>query len=96
MIVVGFEDPGAGVVPNDSPTLTKDGRQLVVQQVSSNGRKLISFDISTAFLQGDGDGRLLGLHRTPEMVEALGLGPEDQCQLVVRMEGWMPHIFDVG
>ena len=70
------------MVPNDSPTLTKDGRQLVVQQVSSNRWELISFDISTAFLQGEGDGRLLGLHPTPEMVEALGLGPEDQCQLV--------------
>ena len=82
LIVVGFEDPGVGVIPNDSPTLTKDGRQLVVQQVSSNRWELISFDISTAFLQGEGDGRLLGLHPTPEMVEALGLGPEDQCQLV--------------
>eukprot|EP00435_Cladocopium_sp_Y103_P018919 s1103_g4.t1 len=82
LIVVGYEDPGVGVVQNDSPTLSKDGRQLVVQQVSSHGWQLISFDVATAFLQGEGDGRLLGLHPTPELTEALGLEPGDQCQLV--------------
>ena len=82
LIVVGFEDPGVGIVQNDSPTLTKDGRQMVVQQVSSHKWQLISFDVATAFLQGEGDGRLLGLHPTPELTEALGLEPGDQCQLV--------------
>ncbi|CAL1129202.1 unnamed protein product [Cladocopium goreaui] len=82
LIVVGYEDPGVGVVQNDSPTLTKDGRQMVVQQVSSHGWELVSFDVSTAFLQGEGDGRLLGLHPTPELTEALGSEPGDQCQLV--------------
>ncbi|CAL1157602.1 unnamed protein product [Cladocopium goreaui] len=82
LIVVGYEDPGVGVVQNDSPTLTKDGRQMVVQQVSSHGWELVSFDVSTAFLQGEGDGRLLGLYPTPELTEALGLEPGDQCQLV--------------
>ena len=82
LVVVGFEDPGVGVVQNDSPTLSKDGRQMVIQQVSSHGWDLVSFDISTAFLHGDGDGRLLGLHPTPELAESLGMGEEDQCQLV--------------
>ncbi|CAL1146064.1 unnamed protein product [Cladocopium goreaui] len=82
LIVVGYEDPGVGVVQNDSPTLTKDGRQMVVQQVSSHGWELVSFDVSTVFLQGEGDGRLLGLYLTPELTEALGLEPGDQCQLV--------------
>ena len=82
LVVVGFEDPGVGIVQNDSPTLTKDGRQLVVQQVSSHGWDLISFDISTAFLHGEGDGRLLGIHPPPELAEALGMAEGDQCQLV--------------
>ena len=82
MVVVGFEDPGVGVVQNDSPTLTKDCRQMVVQQVSSRGWDLVSFDISTAFLHGDGDGRLLGIHPPPELAESLGMKEGDQCELV--------------
>ena len=82
LVVVGFEDPGIGVVQNDSPTLSKDGRQMVVQQVSSHGWDLISFDISTAFLHGEGDGRLLGIHPPSELAEALGMAEGDQCQLM--------------
>ena len=82
LVVVGFEDPGVGVVQNDSPTLSKDGRQMVVQQVSSHGWDLLSFDISTAFLHGDGDGRLLGIHPPPELAEALEIREGEQCQLV--------------
>ena len=82
LVVVGFEDPGVGVVQTDSPTLTKDGRLMVVQQVSSRGWGLVSFDISTAFLDGDGDGRLLGIHPPPELAESLRMKEGDQCELV--------------
>lgn len=41
LVVIGFEDPGVGVVANDSPTLSKDGRQTIIQQVCSYGRRLI-------------------------------------------------------
>ena len=82
LVVVGFEDPGVGIVQNDSPTLTKDGRQMIVQQVSSYGWDLISFDVSTAFLHGKGDGRLLGIHPPGELAEALGIGESEQCELV--------------
>eukprot|EP00435_Cladocopium_sp_Y103_P000139 s3655_g1.t1 len=81
LVVIGYEDPDIDVVKNDAPTLTKDGRQCVLQQVSSYRWPLISFDISTAFLHGRGDGRNLGLHPTPEIREALEMGPEDQCSL---------------
>jgi hypothetical protein len=81
LVVIGYEDPDIDVVKNDAPTLTKDGRQCVLQQVSSHHWPLISFDISTAFLHGKGDGRTLGLHPTAEMREALEMGPEDQCAL---------------
>ena len=81
LVVIGFEDPDVSTIANDSPTLTKDGRQIVLQQVSSHQWPLISFDISTAFLHGKGDGRNLGLHPTPEIREALGMSSSDQCAL---------------
>ena len=72
LVVIGFEDPDLSTISNDSPTLTKDGRQVVLQQVSSHQWPLISFDISTAFLHGKGDGRNLGIHPPPDIREALG------------------------
>jgi hypothetical protein len=81
LVVIGFEDPQVDTVKNDAPTLTKDGRQVVLQQVSSHRWPLVSFDISTAFLHGKGDGRNLGLHPTPEIREALQMGESDQCAL---------------
>jgi hypothetical protein len=61
-VVLGFEDPDLQQIPNDAPTLSKDGRQLLLQQVASRRWRLINFDISTAFLKGQGDGRPLGVH----------------------------------
>ena len=82
LVVLGFEDPDLDSVPNDAPTLSKDGRQLILQKISSNRWRLCSFDISTAFLHGKGDGRLLGIQAPPEIKEALALGPGDDCELV--------------
>ena len=81
LVVLGFEDPELSTIPNDAPTLGKDARQLIVQQVVSRGWKLINFDISTAFLQGKGDGRKLGIRPPPELRQALRMGPTDQCLL---------------
>ena len=81
-MVVGFEDPDIGEISSDAPTLTKDGRQMVLQLVSSNRWELISFDVSTAFLRGDGDGRLLGIHPPPELAEALEMSDSDRCELL--------------
>ena len=82
LVVLGFEDPDIDHVANDAPTLSKDGRQLLLQKICSNRWKLCSFDISTAFLHGKGDGRLLGIQAPPELQEALSMGPQDQCELV--------------
>ena len=81
LIVIGYEDPDIDSIANDAPTLTKDGRMMVLQATASHRWELVSFDISTAFLHGKGDGRLLGLHPTPEIREALHMSPSDQCQL---------------
>eukprot|EP00435_Cladocopium_sp_Y103_P038988 s374_g10.t1 len=81
LVILGYEDPDIGVVPNDAPTLSKDGKQLILQKVSSNGWQLLNFDISTAFLKGEGDGRALGIHAPAEISKALGLQEGEQCGL---------------
>ena len=81
LVVLGFEDPDLQTVPNDAPTLGKDARQLLLQKVVSNRWRLINFDISSAFLQGQGDGRLLGVKPPEEIQKALGMKRGDQCQL---------------
>ena len=81
LVIIGFEDPGIDSVTNDAPTLTKDGRMAVLQTVASNRWELVSFDVSTAFLHGKGDGRELGIHPPPELREALEIGEQDQCAL---------------
>ena len=81
IVVLGFEDPGIGKIPSDAPTLGKDARQLLLQQVASRGWRLVNFDISTAFLRGESDGRPLGLHAPVEIQKALQMRPGDQCSL---------------
>eukprot|EP00435_Cladocopium_sp_Y103_P032161 s399_g8.t1 len=81
LVILGFEDPDISVVPNDAPTLSKDGKQLIIQKVTSNRWPLLNFDISTAFLKGEGDGRPLGIHPPEEISTALSLKPGEQCGL---------------
>eukprot|EP00435_Cladocopium_sp_Y103_P052633 s419_g16.t1 len=81
LVVLGFEDPGIQAIPNDAPTLSKDGKQLLLQQVSSRKWRLINFDISTAFLKGQGDGRPLGIHPPEEVRTGLGMKEGEQCAL---------------
>ena len=81
LVVLGFEDPDISSIPNDAPTLGKDARQLLLQKVASNRWRLINFDISTAFLQGQGDGRQLGIHPPEELRKALNMKGTEQCML---------------
>lgn len=81
LVILGFEDPDISTVTNDAPTLSKDGKQLTLQKVASNKWSLLNFDISTAFLKGEGDGRPLGIHPPPENYDALKLQPGEQCGL---------------
>ena len=78
---MGYTDPDLSTVPNDAPTLSKDGRMVLLQNVSARGWSLINFDVSTAFLKGEGDGRRLGLDVPPELSKALEMRPGDQCLL---------------
>ena len=82
LVVLGFEDPQISSISADAPTLSKDGKQLILQQVASRGWRLINFDISTAFWKGAGEGRKLGLHAPKELRNAIGMEPGDQCSLI--------------
>ena len=82
LVIRGFEDPELSSIAADAPTLSKDGKQLILQQVASRGWRLINFDISTAFLKGAGDGRKLGIHAPPELKRAIGLQNDEQCGLL--------------
>ena len=81
LVVLGFEDPGLSEIPRDAPTLSKDGRQLLLQMIASQQWGLLNFDISTAFLKGQGDGRALGLHAPKELQKAIGMKEPEQCLL---------------
>ena len=81
LVVLGFTDPGISHIPNDAPTLSKDGRMLIVQTIASRKWELISVDVATAFLKGQGDGRNLGIQAPEELTKALKMSPTDQCQL---------------
>lgn len=74
-VIVGYEDPRMDTVSTDAPTLTKNGRMTVLQAVASRRWELLRFDISTAFLHGRGDGRMLGIYPPPELREFSGHGP---------------------
>ena len=81
LVVLGFEDPDLSDIPNDAPTLGKDARQLLLQKIASNRWKLVNFDVSTAFLQGQGDGRKIGILPPVELKRALKMQAGDQCLL---------------
>ena len=52
LVVLGYQDPKLTEVVRDAPTLSKEGRALVLQTIASSRVELSSFDIKTAFLRG--------------------------------------------
>ena len=52
LVVLGYQDPSLTEVLRDAPTLTREGRNIILQCVASNMWTLCSFDITTAFLRG--------------------------------------------
>ena len=81
LVVRGFEDPDAATVSTESPTLSRDGRMVILQEVSSRGWNLQSFDIKTAFLRGRADERQLAMQPVPELQKMLNLRANEVCLL---------------
>ncbi|CAE7822632.1 GIP, partial [Symbiodinium sp. KB8] len=55
LVVLGYQDPKLTEVSRDAPTLSKEGRSIVLQTIASRRFQLSSFDIKTAFLRGKAD-----------------------------------------
>ena len=53
LVAKGFTDPDLLTIRAEAPTLSKLGRQLLLQLICSSKFKIEVGDVSTAFLQGD-------------------------------------------
>ncbi|CAE7260810.1 GIP, partial [Symbiodinium necroappetens] len=88
LVVLGFQDPKLVDVMRDAPTLSKEGRALVLQTISSMKYELSSFDIKTAFLRGKADeNNPLAMEPPRELRQALGLQEDEVCQLLGNAYG---------
>ena len=76
LVIRGFQDPEVGIVSTESPTLSRDGRMMILQTVSSKHWDIQSFDIKTAFLRGRSDQRELAIYPVKEFQEMLSLSQE--------------------
>ena len=75
-------------VARDSPTLTREGRNTVLQTIASKKWDLSSFDIKTAFLRGQSDkDNPLAMEPPPELRQKLGLTADQVCALVGNAYG---------
>ena len=88
LVVLGFQDPNLTEVQRDAPTLTKEGRNTILQMISSFQWELSSFDIKTAFLRGKADeNNPLAMEPPPELRKKLQLQDNQVCQLVGNAYG---------
>ena len=88
LVVLGFQDPKLCEVARDSPTLTREGRNTVLQTISSRRWELASFDIKTAFLRGQSDkNNPLAMEPPPELRKKLNLSQDQVCSLVGNAYG---------
>ena len=72
LVAKGFQDPEAEFIRTDSPTCSKEGLRIALAVMTSNGWKLNSMDIETAFLQGNNFKRNVYLEPPPEANVAKG------------------------
>ena len=88
LVVLGFQDPKLVEVLRDAPTLSREGRALVLQTIASKKFRLGSFDIKTAFLRGKADeNNPLAMDPPPEFRRALNLKDSEVCQLLGNAYG---------
>ena len=88
LVVLGFQDPKLVEVMRDAPTLSREGRAIVLQSVASAKFTLTSFDIKTAFLRGKADANNpLAMEPPPELRQALNLKDSEVCQLLGNAYG---------
>ena len=81
LVIRGFQDPEVGIVSTESPTLSRDGRMMILQTVSSLHWPVQAFDIKTAFLRGRSDERELAMEPVEEFKSMLQLSNEHVLKL---------------
>ena len=82
LVCLGFQDPYLGKEKTSAPTLTKRGKQLLLQIIVQREWTLLKGDVTAAFLQGRALTKNKYCLAPPELAEALGL-PEGER--VVRL-----------
>ncbi|CAE7909075.1 RE2, partial [Symbiodinium sp. KB8] len=88
LVVLGFQDPKLVDVLRDAPTLSKEGRALVLQTIASCKFQLGSFDIKTAFLRGKADeSNPLAMEPPKELRRLLNMRDDEVCQLLGNAYG---------
>ena len=88
LVVLGFMDPSLDSLQRDSPTMSRLSRMMVLQLRASKQWTLFSFDIRTAFLQGQPQkDRLLAIQPVPELSKALHLKGHEICKLTKSAYG---------
>lgn len=88
LVVLGFQDPKLVEVMRDAPTLSREGRALVLQTIASRKFRLGSFDIKTAFLRGKADeNNPLAMDPPKELRKALNLKDDEVCELLGNAYG---------
>ena len=88
LVVLGFQDPKLTEVMRDAPTLSRQGRTLVLQTIASSKFRLGSFDITTAFLRGKADEtNPLAMEPPPELRRTLRMSDNEVCQLLGNAYG---------
>jgi len=88
LVVLGFMGPNLDKLQRDSPTMSRLSRMMVLQLIASKAWTLFSFDIRTAFLQGQPQkDRLLAIEPVPELSQALKLKSNEICKLTKSAYG---------
>ena len=88
LVVLGYQDPKLVEVMRDAPTLSKEGRSIVLQTIASMNFHLQSFDIKTAFLRGKADeANPLAMEPPAEIRKALAMQPNEVCLLLGNAYG---------
>eukprot|EP00434_Breviolum_minutum_P029259 symbB.v1.2.025879.t1/scaffold2545.1/size76554/2 len=88
LVVLGFQDPKLTEVARDAPTLTREGRNTILQTIASMKWRLSSFDIKTAFLRGKADdSNPLAMEPPIELRKKLGLTDQQVCSLIGNAYG---------
>ena len=89
IVLIGFTDPDLGLESVRSPTLTRRGRQCLLQMSSCNKWSVLKSDAKAAFLQtGETQTRRQIFGRpVPELREAMGLDGHQMIQILKAAYG---------